>query len=257
MATKYLGAQFDIHGGGRDLRFPHHENELAQSASVGDGFAKHWMHHGMINTSGTKMSKSLGNSTFVPDILAVSSPQVLRYYLVAPHYRSDTEWGEDGLTEAGTAYARIESFLTRAAERYGAPAADEVLPADIDSLPGDFVAAMDDDISTPAAVGVIHDLVRVGNTALADSIDEVARASYEAVTAMTKVLGLWPGDFAAGDDAGLRRVLDETMPALLAARQAARERKDFAESDRIRDALSAAGVAVEDTADGPRWRLDN
>jgi cysteinyl-tRNA synthetase len=249
MVTKYLGPTFDIHGGGRDLRFPHHENELAQSASVGDGFARFWMHHGMINTGGTKMSKSLGNSTYISDILATASPQALRYYLTAPHYRSDTDWGEGDLAEAATAYGRIENFLTRAGERLGAPAPDA-------SLPDAFVAAMNDDLSTPAAVGVVHDTVRAGNAALADGLDDAARSSFDAVAAMTKVLGLWPADFAnAGDESGLKRVLDQTMPALLAARQAARERKDFAESDRIRDALAAAGVVVEDTADGPRWRI--
>jgi cysteinyl-tRNA synthetase len=249
MVTKYLGPIFDIHGGGRDLRFPHHENELAQSASVGDSFARFWMHHGMINTGGTKMSKSLGNSTYIADILAAASPQALRYYLTAPHYRSDTEWGEGDLAEAATAYGRIENFLTRAGERFGAPAAEA-------ALPDAFVAAMNDDLSTPAAVGVVHDTVRAGNAALADGLDEAARASFDAVAGMTKVLGLWPADFvAAGDESGLKRVLDQTMPALLAARQAARERKDFAESDRIRDALAAAGVVVEDTADGPRWRI--
>jgi cysteinyl-tRNA synthetase len=251
MATKYLGPVFDIHGGGRDLRFPHHENELAQSKSVGDEFVRFWMHHGMITTSGTKMSKSLGNSMFVPDILAVASPQVLRYYLVAPHYRSDAEWGEDGLSEAATAYGRIENFLTRAGERFGPPASGAAVPEA-------FRQAMDDDISTPAAIGVIHDAVRTGNTALADGIDEVARSAYSDVAAMTKVLGLWPGDFGgSGSDDRFKRVLDETMPALLAARQAARERKDYPESDRIRDALAAAGVVVEDTADGPRWRLES
>jgi cysteinyl-tRNA synthetase len=249
MVTKYLGPTFDIHGGGRDLRFPHHENELAQSVSVGDGFARFWMHHGMINTGGTKMSKSLGNSTYIADILATASPQALRYYLTAPHYRSDTEWGEGDLAEAASAYGRIENFLTRAGERFGA-AASEV------SLPDAFVAAMNDDLSTPAAVGVVHDTVRAGNAALADGQDDAAHASYDAVAGMTKVLGLWPADFVnGGDESGLRRVLDQTMPALLAARQAARERKDFAESDRIRDALAAAGVVVEDTADGPRWRI--
>jgi cysteinyl-tRNA synthetase len=248
MATKYLGPVFDIHGGGRDLRFPHHENELAQSVSVGDEFVRFWMHHGMINTGGTKMSKSLGNSMFISDILATSTPQALRYYLVAPHYRSDTEWGQGDLDEAATAYARIENFLTRAGERFGAPTEG--------ALPAEFSAAMDDDLSTPAAIGVIHDAVRGGNSALAEGKEDLARSSYAAVAAMTKVLGLWPGDFdGAGNDSGLRRVLDQTMPALLAARQAARERKDFAESDRIRDALAAAGVVVEDTTDGPRWRI--
>jgi cysteinyl-tRNA synthetase len=251
MATKYLGPQFDIHGGGRDLLFPHHENELAQSASAGDGFARYWMHHGMINTRGTKMSKSLGNSMYVPDILATSSPQALRYYLTAPHYRSDTEWGEDGLAEADAAYTRIEGFLTRAGERFGAAAPNA-------TYPDAFAEAMDDDISVPSALGVVHDTVRAGNSALAEGDETAARSSYDAVAAMTKVLGLWPGDFAAaGADSAWQRVVEQTMPALLAARQAARDRKDFADSDRIRDALAAAGVVVEDTADGPRWRLDS
>jgi cysteinyl-tRNA synthetase len=185
---------------------------------------------------------------FISDILATSTPQALRYYLVAPHYRSDTEWGQGDLDEAATAYARIENFLTRAGERFGAPTEG--------ALPAEFSAAMDDDLSTPAAIGVIHDAVRGGNSALAEGKEDLARSSYDAVAAMTKVLGLWPGDFdGAGNDSGLRRVLDQTMPALLAARQAARERKDFAESDRIRDALAAAGVVVEDTTDGPRWRI--
>jgi cysteinyl-tRNA synthetase len=248
MATKYLGPTFDIHGGGLDLVFPHHENELAQSTAAGDGFARFWLHHGLLNTSGTKMSKSLGNSLFVADLLAAARPQALRYYLVSPHYRSESEWSDTGLAEADAAYSRIENFLTRAAERFPDAQADGGLAAD-------FVAAMDDDIAVPSALGVVHDTVRRGNSALADGDEAAARTAYAEVAAMTAVLGLSPDDFAAGGDASLTRVVEALMPALLSARQAARERKDFTESDRIRDALAAAGIVVEDTADGPRWRI--
>ncbi|HEX3705692.1 MAG TPA: cysteine--tRNA ligase [Mycobacteriales bacterium] len=247
MATKYLGPTFDVHGGGLDLVFPHHENELAQSSAAGDGFARFWLHHGMLNTGGTKMSKSLGNSFFVTDLLGSARPQAVRYYLVSPHYRSDSDWSEAGLVEAESAYGRIENFLTRAAERFAG--------VDAGGLPADFVAAMDDDVGVPAALGVLHDTVRRGNSALADGDETAAREAYAGVVAMTDVLGLSPGDFAAGGESGLTRVVDALVPALLTARQAARERKDFAESDRIRDALADAGVIVEDTADGPRWHL--
>jgi cysteinyl-tRNA synthetase len=247
MATKYLGPTFDIHGGGLDLVFPHHENELAQSSAVGDGFARFWLHHGLLNTSGTKMSKSLGNSLFVPELLASSRPQALRYYLVSPHYRSESEWSDAGLAEADAAYGRIENFLTRASERFAGVTAGE--------LPAAFVEAMDDDIAAPSALGAIHDTVRRGNSALADGDETVARDAYAATLAMTDVLGLSPSDFEGSGDPGLMQVVEAIVPALLAARQAARERKDFAESDRIRDALADAGVQVEDTADGPRWRV--
>jgi cysteinyl-tRNA synthetase len=249
MATKYLGATFDIHGGGRDLIFPHHENELAQSCAAGDGFARVWLHHGMLNTAGAKMSKSAGNSMFVPDLLAASRPQAMRYYLASPHYRSDSEWSDSGLAEAEAAYSRIENFLTRATERYGEP-------DDAATWPVEFAAAMDDDLATPAAFGEIHEAVRRGNTALSEGDEAAGRLALGQVAAMTKVLGLWPADFAQqGADSGLQRVVEAIVPALLEARQLARERKDFAESDRIRDALAAAGVSVEDTPDGPRWRV--
>ncbi|HWA65326.1 MAG TPA: cysteine--tRNA ligase [Mycobacteriales bacterium] len=248
MATKYLGPTFDIHGGGLDLVFPHHENELAQSAAAGDGFARFWLHHGLLNTSGTKMSKSLGNSLFVADLLAAARPQALRYYLVSPHYRSESEWSDAGLAEADAAYTRIENFLSRAAERYPDVSGTS-------GLPEEFVAAMDDDIAVPAALGVLHDTVRRGNSALADGDAAAARSAYAEVAAMADVLGLAPNEFAGSGESAQGQVLDAVMPALLASRQAARERKDFAESDRIRDALAAAGVVVEDTADGPRWRI--
>jgi cysteinyl-tRNA synthetase len=249
MATKYLGPIFDIHGGGLDLIFPHHENELAQSTAAGDGFARFWLHHGMLNTGGTKMSKSLGNSLFVPDLLARARPEALRYYLVAPHYRSDSEWSDHGLAEAEAAYSRIEGFLQRATERYGEPAEDAEVPAG-------FTAAMDDDLGVPAALGELHEAVRHGNSALADGDATAGATALGEVAAMTRLLGLWPGDFASvSKDSGLLGVVEALVPALLEARQAARERKDFAEGDRIRDALAAAGVVVEDTPQGPRWQV--
>ena len=249
MATRYLGTEFDIHGGGQDLVFPHHENEVAQSHAAGDAFTRYWLHNGLVNTSGEKMSKSLGNSLVVADVLQRARPQALRYYLGSAHYRSDLDWTEDGLAEADAAYTRIEGFLQRAGELFGDPP-DVVVPAG-------FAAALDDDLGVPGALAVLHASVREGNTQLAADEKEAARTAYGAVAAMTRVLGLSPHDFAtsAREDVRLRGVVDALVPAMLAGREAARARKDFAEADRIRDALAEAGVAVEDTADGPRWRL--
>jgi cysteinyl-tRNA synthetase len=203
----------------------------------------------MLNISGAKMSKSAGNSMFVPDLLAGYRAQAMRYYLAAPHYRSDSDWSEEGLAEADAAYSRIEGFLARATAEYGEPASDT-------AVPDSFRMAMDDDLSVPSALGVLHDTVRRGNSALADGDATAGGQALAEVAAMTRVLGLWPADFAgAGDDSGLGRVVEAIVPALLDARQAARERKDFAESDRIRDALTAAGVVVEDTPQGPRWHV--
>jgi cysteinyl-tRNA synthetase len=248
MATRYLGETFDIHGGGIDLVFPHHENELTQSKAAGEEFARFWMHGGTLTTGAVKMSKSTGNSLFVTDLLAAHGAAALRYALASAHYRSASEWSTDGIVEAAAAYSRIEGFLQRAGERVGGF-------ADQTALPTGFVAAMDDDLGVPAALGVLHDEVRRGNTALASGDDEGLVASAAAVAAMTKVLGLWPGDFAGETDGGLEPVVAALVPALLATREAARGRRDFAESDRLRDALAAAGVVIEDTADGTRWRV--
>src|SRR4051794_1817678 len=248
MATRYLGAEFDIHGGGVDLVFPHHENEVAQSNAAGDAFARYWLHNGLVNTGGGKMSKSPGNSLVVADVLQRARPQAVRYYLGSAHYRSDLDWGEDGLAEAESAYARIEGFLQRAAEMLG----DDVTGA----IPEPFAAAMNDDLAVSRALGVVHDTVRAGNTALADGDKETLASAYAAVVAMTDVLGLAPRDYATGsDESRLHDVVDGLVPAMLEAREAARSRKDFAEADRIRDALAGAGVLLEDTPAGPRWKL--
>jgi cysteinyl-tRNA synthetase len=248
MATRYLGPEFDIHGGGLDLVFPHHENEIAQSVAAGDGFAQYWLHNGMVNTGGEKMSKSLGNSLVVADVLQRARPQAVRYLLGAPHYRSDLDWSEEGLADADAAYMRVENFLDRAQELVG--------ELEQGTVPERFAEAMDDDLAVPRALGVLHETVREGNAALAAADKDAVTAALTATSAMVEVLGLSPRDFGRGTgDDGLRRVVDALVPAMLVARQAARERKDFTEADRIRDALAEAGVVVEDTPSGQRWRV--
>jgi len=268
MATKYLGATFDIHGGGLDLIFPHHENELAQSAAAGDGFARYWMHNGLVRLSGEKMSKSLGNSLLVDAMVTKVRPAELRYYLVQAHYRSDIEYSEEALAEAVAAYRRIEGFVTRAAEAAGrqstsGAAAEGALPGasaglpSASSLPAAFAAALDDDFGVPQALAVVHEAVRDGNTALA--VGDVAGAAkqLESVLAMLAVLGLDPlaAPFATGASSNLTAVVDALVSVALEQRQAARARKDYAAADAIRDQLAAAGIVVEDTPAGPRWEL--
>jgi cysteinyl-tRNA synthetase len=251
MAGRYLGSDFDIHGGGLDLRFPHHENEQAQSRAAGDGFARYWLHHGWVTLGGEKMSKSLGNTALVDEVVKRVRPVELRYYLVAPHYRSAIEFTEAALQEAATAYRRIESFVKRAAERVGQDAGARVLCAE-------FTAALDDDLGTPAAVAAIHETVRQGNTALTDGDDAAIAGALGSVRAMLGVLGLDPLDpqwTDSGSDEQLTQVTDGLVSLALEQRQAARARKDFAAADAIRDQLTALGVAVEDTPQGPRWEL--
>ena len=251
MAGRYLGADFDIHGGGLDLRFPHHENEQAQSRAAGYGFAQYWLHHGWVTLGGEKMSKSLGNTALVDEVVKRVRPVELRYYLAAPHYRSAIEFTDTALEEAGVAYRRIESFVRRAAERVGADAGSPVLCAD-------FTNAMDDDLGTPAAIAAIHDLVREGNSALAAGDDTAIAGTLGSVRAMLGVLGLDPLDPQWADGAGddrLARATDGLVALALEQRQAARARKDFAAADAIRDQLTALGVLVEDTPQGTRWEL--
>jgi cysteinyl-tRNA synthetase len=251
MAERYLGPEFDIHGGGLDLRFPHHENEQAQSRAAGHGFAQYWMHNGWVTLGGEKMSKSLGNTALVDEVVKRVRPVEVRYYLVAPHYRSTIEFTEDALAEAGVAYRRIESFVRRAAERVGADSGARVLCAE-------FSAALDDDLSTPAAIAAIHETVRQGNTALADGDDAAVSRALGSVRAMLDVLGLDPLDerwTTAGGDDRLTKVTDGLVSLALEQRQAARVRRDFAAADAIRDQLTGLGVSVEDTPDGPRWEL--
>lgn len=251
MAGKYLGPAFDIHGGGVDLRFPHHENEQAQSRAAGRPFASYWLHNAWITTAGEKMSKSLGNSLLVPSVLERVRGVELRYYMVAAHYRSHVEFSFEALDEAATAYRRIEDFLERAAA---------VVPTWYASVPDAFVAAMDDDLGTPAAVAVIHDSVREGNRLLAEGPSDALGQKFGEVVAMLDVLGLNPADEAwrttAAGDERLTAVVDALVRVLLDERAAAREAKDWARADAIRDQIKAAGVEVEDTPTGPRWSID-
>ena len=249
MSTKYLGATFDIHGGGLDLVFPHHENELAQSRAAGDGFARYWLHNGMVNLSGEKMSKSTGNTLQVREIVRQWRPVEVRYYLGAAHYRSTIEFAKASLDEAAVAYRRIENFVERAIERVGVVEPGEMWP--------DFGRAMDDDLNVSSALAVVHRAVRDGNVALqAAGTDDEVSIILAGVLAMTSVLGVNPLDWdqpAAAADTGT--VVDALVRVALEQRSAARARKDYAASDAIRDQLAAAGVTIEDTPDGPRWSL--
>src|SRR5580700_1090282 len=263
MSTKYLGPTFDIHCGGMDLIFPHHENEIAQSRAAGDGFARYWMHNGLLGLSGEKMSKSLGNSLLVTDVLDRVRPAELRYYLVQAHYRSLLEFSEEALEEAVAAYQRVERFMLRAAEVLGSLGMDYPAAA-ADELPTSFRLAMDDDLAVPAALAAVHACVRDGNQALAASDKTGARASLIQLRAMLGVLGLdplaphWSGS-AAGPGAGsadrLRQVIGSLVKLTLDQRDAARARRDYATADAIRDGLEEIGVIVEDTPQGPRWEL--
>ncbi|GAA2567940.1 cysteine--tRNA ligase [Pseudonocardia hydrocarbonoxydans] len=251
MATTYLGPEFDVHGGGLDLVFPHHENELAQSHAAGDPFARYWLHNAWVTMGGEKMSKSLGNTLGVDVLLRKARGVELRYYLVGPHYRSSIEFSDTALQEAVAAYRRIESFVHRVRERAGLPG--------IGTPSAAFAAALDDDLGTPGALAAVHNTVREGNTALDAGDRAGATAAAESVRAMTAVLGLDPLDprWLAGsraDDAATA-ALTALVEELLAQRTAARAQRDFATADEVRARLTAAGISVEDGPDGPTWTL--
>ncbi|MBM9508510.1 cysteine--tRNA ligase [Actinacidiphila acididurans] len=251
MAHKYLGRAFDIHGGGIDLIFPHHENEIAQAVAYGDEFARYWVHNAWVTMSGEKMSKSLDNSVLVSDMVQRWRPIVLRYYLGTPHYRSMIEYSEEALREAEAAFARIEGFVQRVVEKAGTvePAA-QVPPA--------FAEAMDEDLGVPQALAVVHTTVRQGNSALSADDKETAVARLADVRAMLGVLGLDPLDAHwAGTDRGddLHGVVDSLVRLVLEQRQSARARKDYGTADAIRDQLVQAGLEIEDTPTGSRWTL--
>jgi cysteinyl-tRNA synthetase len=259
MSTKYLGQTFDIHGGGLDLVFPHHENEPAQSHAAGDGFARYWVHNGLLGLSGEKMSKSLGNSLLVDVMITKVRPADLRYYLGQAHYRSELDYSPDALAEAAAAYRRIENFVIRATEASGSGRDGTGLdPGTLTTtaLPAAFTAAMDDDLSVPKALAVVHEAVTEGNSALAAGDRAGAAKQAANVRAMMAVLGLDPLDeHWAGGGSGLSSVVNALVSVAARQRQAARERKDWAAADAIRDELAEAGILLEDTPDGPRWEL--
>ncbi len=254
MATKYLGAQFDIHGGGLDLVFPHHENEQAQSRSVGDGFAQ-FLDAQRPGDSRRRQDEQVARQhVSVENLLEQVRPPELRYYLAAPHYRSAVDFTAASLDEAATAYRRVEGFVTRAVELAGVGIPESLTLA---SFPPAFVDAMNDDIGVPQGLAVLHNTVREGNAALADGDKVRVGAHLRHVIAMLSVLGLDPlSDGSAGGGGGdMRGVIDALVALAIEQRTAARERKDYAAADAIRDQLARAGIIVEDTAAGARWQL--
>jgi cysteinyl-tRNA synthetase len=250
MAGKYLGDSFDIHGGGIDLQFPHHENELAQSKAAGRGFARYWLHNAWVTTSGEKMSKSLGNGMLVSEVTQRWPARAVRLYLLAPHYRSMIEYSDEALDETATALERVDSFVRRAREVSG--------DGELVDVPPRFAEAMDDDLGTPAALAVLYDTVRQGNRGLDDGDDAVVARCLAEVQVMMGVLGLRSDDplWGTTSHSDLTPVVDGLVKALLDQRTAARERKDFDAADEIRDQLAQVGLTIEDTPGGPRWSLD-
>jgi len=251
MAGKYLGDAFDIHGGGLDLRFPHHENELAQSSAAGRPFAQYWMHNAWVTAAGEKMSKSLGNGALVSEVTKAYPARAVRFYLMAPHYRSAIEFSDTSLVEATASLSRIDTFVRRASEVVGT--------VDIVDVPDAFRTSMDDDLGTPGAVATLYRCVSEGNRALdASDTDAVAR-TLASVVAMLRVLGLDADDevwASAKGDEHLRPVVDGLVRALLDQRGEARARKDWAAADSIRDRLAELGLTITDTPGGPRWSLE-
>ncbi len=263
MARTYLGPIFDIHGGGRDLVFPHHENEIAQSTCAGDEFAQFWVHNAWVTTAGEKMSKSLGNSLVVSEVLTKVRPIELRWYLIGAHYRSNLEFSDEALAEAAASFQRIENFLQRARDVL---AGSDERHNWVQFLPQAFTEAMDDDLSVPAALAVLHEEVTAGNRLLAEgersAIDIPALTeTVVSVRMMLDALGVDPlnEQWASGSatDGRLEGALDSLVQAELQARAAARDSKDFTTADAIRDRLAAAGITIEDSSGSSRWTLGN
>ena len=250
MAHAYLGESFDIHGGGLDLIFPHHENEIAQSEAAGYGFAKRWLHNAWVTASGEKMSKSLGNSLQVQELLKNVRGIELRWYLGSAHYRSMLEFSHEALAESAIAFGRLESFLNRSVEILGA------LPTPV--ISDAFAAAMNDDLAVPQALAGISEALRLGNIAVTAGDKRGITQSANEIRGALEVLGCDPFDPAfatAGAGEDMTAALDGTIKLALAQREAARVRKDFAAADAIRDGLIALGITIEDSAQGPRWSI--
>lgn len=255
MAQAYLGSAFDIHGGGLDLVFPHHENEVAQSKAAGQDFANFWLHNAWVTTAGEKMSKSLGNSLVVTEVAKRVRPIELRWYLASAHYRSNLEFSDSALQESAVAFQRIENFVERAASIVG--------DVDFRSSPmcADFEMAMNEDLNVPAALAALHEVVGEGNTLLAKKADSASlQGCLASVRQMLDVLGVDPLSPTWADDSknaeSLESALDYFVQQSIAVRNAAKENKNFEAADAIRDSLRLAGIALEDTSDGVRWNLE-
>ena len=253
MAEAYLGSAFDIHGGGLDLVFPHHENEVAQSKASGAQFANFWLHNAWVTTAGEKMSKSLGNSLLVTEVAKRVRPIELRWYLASAHYRSNLEFSEGALQEAAVTFTRIENFVQRATEVVGE------VNLDTASINRDFASAMNEDLNVPAALAVLQQVVTQGNTSLANSDIQTLQSSLVEVRQMLDVLGVDPLAetwIASQQSASVDEVLEALIRQRIDARTQAKQNKDFATADAIRDELKAIGVTLEDGADGVRWTLE-
>ncbi|QLD10936.1 cysteine--tRNA ligase [Microbacterium oleivorans] len=260
MSRRYLGPEFDIHGGGLDLRFPHHENELAQSTAAGDAFARYWVHNGLVTVGDQKMSKSLGNVLLAADVLAEHDPLVVRYALGAAHYRSSLDLSASSFAEAEAALDRIRSFEQRASRALRDGGSSRVLAKDGHlainaAVPAAFGAAMDDDLGVPQALAVLHETVRAGNTALDDGDLDAAGTALGGVAGMLSVLGLQRMGTDAGD-AAETAALDALVRTMIDQRADARAHKDWATADRIRDAIAAAGIVLEDGPEGTHWSVN-
>ena len=250
MAHEYLGSEFDIHAGGMDLVFPHHENEIAQARAAGDGFARYWLHNGWVTMGGEKMSKSLGNVLSIPAVLQRVRPVELRYYLGSAHYRSMLEFSETALQDAVKAYTGIEDFLLRVRTRVGAVVPGRWTPR--------FAAALDDDLSVPIALAEIHSARADGNRALESGDHESALARAGEIRSMMAVLGVDPLDErweTCDETSAALAAVDVLVHAEVERREAARALRDWPLADEIRDRLKKAGIEVTDTADGPQWSL--
>lgn len=253
MATKYLGSTFDIHGGGLDLRFPHHENELAQSAAAGDGFARFWMHNGMVVMEGEKMSKSVGNTVSPETMFGQVGPRAVRYFLGQAQYRSPLVYTPNSLTEAEAAVQRIETFLARAGRNASHAGAQT---AGSEQLPEAFCAAMNDDLNVPAGLAVLHQTIREGNSALDAGDEDSAQHAAQQVRQMITVLGLTDvPDASAGVSGAASSALGQLVEQLLHQRTEAKTAKDYDAADAIRDRLAEVGVQIEDTPSGATWSL--
>lgn len=266
MSHRYLGDDFDIHGGGLDLRFPHHENEMAQSRAAGWGFAHRWMHSAWVTQSGEKMSKSLGTGLSVDTVLADHSAWVIRYALASVHYRSMLEWSDQTLNEAESAYERISNFINNAEKLTGSHlTSDDIAAVTTEELPEDFVSAMNDDINVSNALAAVFSTIRQGNSLIAEANGEKSEKvehTLRQVRAMLDTFGLdplneqWVSATGAGADSKAAQALDTLISSQLEARAQARKNKDFAQADAIRDSLAAAGIEIADSAQGSSWHLN-
>ncbi len=260
MSRRYLGETFDIHGGGIDLRFPHHENEQAQSHGAGWDFARLWVHNAWVTTKGEKMSKSLGNTLSVENLTRDYPPVVLRWALSTVHHRSAIEWGEDTLPAAALAWERFSGFIARSIDVAGEACGEEIALAPAD-LPVAFAAAMDDDLNVAGALAVAHEHLRIGNTALAEGDVPTVRREQVLVRSMLDILGLdpaspqWRPNLGGGSSSSEAAALDVLVDGLIAERSEARASRDWVRADSLRDRLTAAGIILEDGREGASWHL--